>query len=279
MTISEAILEYGNEHRDMGRRSNTWRSFAREVEAMWGSMSVKEAVMPVNVRQWIAQCRERKNAAATLRDKLAFLKALCRLSSEAGYPVAFPKRLAAGIVVDNARQRILTAQDLKSLEAAMHPSDWAIVKFLFKTGLRSQELFNLRVADCHFGKGTMHIRFTKTGRSRFVHMVGFVREYCANAARQRREYVVQPKGFDNYTTSRRGLGEAWKAQVFRPALRRAGIKDFRFHDGRHQCCTSMIDNGANPMAVSDAMGWTSGTYIKRYTNLQANSLKKAMALA
>ena len=66
---------------------------------------------------------------------------------------------------------------------------------------------------------------------------------------------------------------------FRPALLAAGIKDFHWHDWRHQACTSMMENGADQMAVTDVLGWDSPKYLRRYTNLRMKTLAKAMSLA
>lgn len=278
MTINEAVNEYATEHVAMGRKSRSWKSHARATLAYFGAdTELAEAVKAASVAKYIGECRAAGNAAATLREKLGFLKALCRLSAESGQHVAFPRRLSEGIVVDNARERVLSDKERCALQRELKACDWEVMEVFFRTGLRSKEAFLLRVADCHFGKGIAMILDTKTGRSRPIPMVGWFREYCARAAKAKREFVVLLKGFEHYS-SRIVAGEAWKQKVLRVALKRAGISNFRLHDGRHMATTDLIEAGAKDADVTAIMGWKSSTYLKRYTNLSAKRLAATMAL-
>lgn len=281
MTIKEAVVEYGNEAEFLGKRSRSWRSHAREILEVFGEdTAVTEAAKPQSVVRWMGLCRNRGNSPKTIQEKLGFLKQVCRLSTEAGVPAAFPRRLSQSIVVDNARDRVLSEREIKELKAAMRPDDWKIVEFFMKTGLRSQEGALLRVADCHFGKGTMTILAdnVKTKRRRTLPLIAEPRAMAAKAAKGRHEYVLNPPGFDGYQ-NRISMIETWKQTVFRVALRVAGIKDFRFHDLRHVFVTHLLERGAEHVAVTHLAGWESPSYIKRYGNLRLNSLTKAMSLA
>lgn len=278
MTTHDAINEYREEMEAIGRRSVSWKSFAKEVAARWPTETVEEAASPVSVKRWIADCRRRENRPATIQNKLCFLRALCRLANESGHPAKFPTRLSAAIKVDNKRTRTLEKPEARRLQDALHSDDWDICLLASKTGLRSQELFGLRTDDCNFRTGMMLIRITKTGVSREIPMVGVVRDLCAKAAKGRREFVVNPRGFKEWK-NRHYMATAWKHRVFRVALARADITDFRWHDWRHVATTNMIEAGADPVAVTTIMGWESPKYLMRYANLQRKSLAKAMALA
>ncbi|MCJ7486179.1 MAG: tyrosine-type recombinase/integrase, partial [Candidatus Aminicenantes bacterium] len=43
-------------------------------------------------------------------------------------------------------------------------------------------------------------------------------------------------------------------RAFETACRRAGIKNFRFHDLRHTAGTRLIESGADPITVRDILG-------------------------
>lgn len=273
MTIDEAIEEYGNEWAAMGRRSIAWKAFAKQVSARWGVLLVNEAVTAANVSDWVNDCRARGNKPATIREKLHFARALCRLAEESGHQAHFPRRLLK-FKVHNSRTRVLSPDELLRLERVMLPEDWKVCVFAAKTGLRSQEMFDLRVSNCIFGeRPTMFIERTKTGKTRRVPLVGEALKIAREARDEGREFVVQIW----FNGPRRA--EAWKDEVFRRCLRLAGIKDFRFHDWRHQCATTMIENGANHVAVSQVMGWESPNYLNRYANLRREALIKAALLA
>ena len=46
--------------------------------------------------------------------------------------------------------------------------------------------------------------------------------------------------------------ESWK-----PLLRRAGLRDVRFHDLRHTCATLLLTKGVHPKVVSEMLGHSS----------------------
>lgn len=278
MKVKDAINAYATEHLALGRTSKSWKSFAKEVDAFFDDKTMTEAMTASSVAQYMGHCRSRGNSEQTLANKVSFLRKLCLLSSEAGHHVAFPRRLTASINVDNERERVLSEQEKKAFKKAMpHSEDWDALEFAMSTGLRSKELFGLRVDDCDFNRNVFRVggELTRTGKSRIVPMMGWVREYCLKAARERRTYVVKLVGFEHYK-SRHYAGENWKQAVVRVAARRAGIKDWRMHDTRHQTTTELREAGAPDAAVEAWMGWKSGHYIRRYTNLRAKTMQDAM---
>ena len=275
MTLKDAIAEYTQEAIDLRRRSRSWKSHARAVVAFFGGDTlVSEAAAKAG--SWVAYCRdERQNSPQTLACKLGFLIQLCRLANEKGVTAKVPRRVSASIVVDNRRERTLSPKELENLKNAFPSEDWYVCEIAMTTGLRTQELFGLTVADCDFAAGTASLRRTKTGRSRKIPMIGPLLEAALKASLEQRTYVVNPKGYDKWN-ARKVMTEHWKDSVFRPALRGARIEDFRFHDFRHVAVSNMIENGAEQMAVVDIMGWKDPRYLARYTNLRMASLVKAM---
>ena len=62
-----------------------------------------------------------------------------------------------------------------------------------------------------------------------------------------------------------------KAYEFRKewikALKRAEIKDFRFHDLRHTCASYLAQNGASLLEIADVLGHKQIQMTKRYAHL------------
>ena len=278
LTINAIIDEYRAEHAAIGRRSKGWESHAREFLRRWDGLSMQEVLKPANVGQYVAWLRETGKAPQTIKCKLNILSNLCRVSTELGQPVAFPKRLTAAIRVHNERTRVLSKTERRRLQVAMSPGDWEVVTIAIKTGMRSQELFGLLVEDCDFAAGTIHIRKTKTDQPRKIPMVGEVRAVLARAARSHSEYATTPPGYDNWK-NRSSMADHWKGKIWRPALAAAGIEDFTFHDLRHCATTAMIEAGADPVSVAKIMGWKSTQFLMRYTNLGMATLAKAASKA
>jgi site-specific recombinase XerD len=69
--------------------------------------------------------------------------------------------------------------------------------------------------------------------------------------------------------------EAVKRSYMR-AIRRAGIKDLRFHDLRHEATTRMFEKGLNLMEVASITGHMDLRMLRRYTHLKAEDLARKL---
>jgi len=58
-------------------------------------------------------------------------------------------------------------------------------------------------------------------------------------------------------------------QAFNRACQRAGIKDLRFHDLRHEATSRFFEKGLNTMQVAAITGHKTLQMLQRYTHLRA----------
>ena len=63
---------------------------------------------------------------------------------------------------------------------------------------------------------------------------------------------------------------------FRQAVKRAGLKDLRFHDLRHTFATRLVRSGADIYAVQRLLGHKSLEMTSRYAHHDVESLRKAV---
>jgi len=65
---------------------------------------------------------------------------------------------------------------------------------------------------------------------------------------------------------------------FKPLLKRAGLRQVRFHDLRHTCATLLLGRNVNPKVVSEMLGHSSiaitlDTYSHVLPNMQSEAAK------
>ena len=70
---------------------------------------------------------------------------------------------------------------------------------------------------------------------------------------------------------------SWK-EAFNGAVKRAGLKDFHFHDLRHTCATRLGDRGASAFEIAQIMGWSDIRMAMRYTYATGDGIRRAMQL-
>ena len=276
MTLNEALQQYELEAVGTGKRSLTWKSFARQFVARWGSeASVADVANPSSVRLFIAEERKRGCTPSTINSKLCLLRHVARIAREAGVDARLPEN--AMLKVDNARTRALTDAEEMRLAAEMSADDYAIVRFFLKQGLRSQEGFNLLVSDCSLETGMMRIRRTKTGGEFFARMHPEVRKMVVKAKKRGQQYLLDSKSVGARRDYER-WDYIWKASVFRPALRRAGIKDFKLHDLRHTAASRMANHGVSIAVIGKVLNHRDIKSTMRYCHLETAPVDKALAL-
>lgn len=135
-----------------------------------------------------------------------------------------------------------------------------LVVFAISTGPRKNEALSLRCKDINLDRRIATIYDTKNGEPRIL----YLHDYVCDMIRAMPSYK---KGsakllFSTRMGQRINIEHAW-----RKALKRAGIRNFRFHDLRHSFASymAMKDNPLN--AVGEALGHKDYKQTKRYAHL------------
>jgi integrase len=217
----------------LARVQGTLRSYAdlqrhgRVWQAALGDRPLRQVVAG-DVQRHVAK-RLTEVRPASVNRELAFLKRTYNVAIADGLLETNPVRQVKLLKENNARVRYLTDVEEVRLRGETGETYWAVVALALNTGLRRGELFALRWDDVDFTTNVLTIPRTKAGRTRHVPMNAEVRALLgARESRLRSPYVLpSAKGstlLDAHNFIRR---------VFAPALRRARIDDFRWHDLRH----------------------------------------------
>jgi integrase len=173
---------------------------------------------------------------------------------------------------NNRRLRFLSAEECRALIKQCSPHLLPIVIMAIHTGMRREEIFSLEW-DKHVDlrHGFILLDKTKNGDRREIPINKTLRKTLRSIIRR----VDSPYVFHDDDGKR--VKDVRTA--FHGACRRAGIKDFRFHDLRHTFASQMIMNGADLMTVKELLGHKTLTMTLRYSHLaQSHKANALMAL-
>ena len=148
------------------------------------------------------------------------------------------------------RIRFLTDEEEERLEAVFPKDYWPWLEVALHTGMRRAEQFELRWDNINFQTRTLTIMLSKHGEIRHIPMNDRVIEILRSLPSR----LNSPWVFTSSNGETPMDANNFVRRIFMPALRKAEIKDFRWHDLRHTFASRLVMDGADLMTVQELMG-------------------------
>jgi integrase len=171
---------------------------------------------------------------------------------------------------NNARNRCLSAEEEHRLLLALPNNLKPFVTLALHTGMRRGELQSLRWEEIDFPAGALRVRRDKAGDGRWVALNRIALDALRAVKRDQR--VMSPYVF----CSPEGRFLHNFERSWRPALRAAGLGDFRFHDCRHTFASRLALARTDLYTVQRAGEWKSQSMVQRYAHLSPDHIKTAV---
>jgi integrase len=179
-------------------------------------------------------------------------------------------------VVNNARERFLSADETHRLQAALEQSDNTqlkyIVPLLLMFGCRKRELLDSKWVDFDLERRNWHIPMSKNGKARNIPISAKALELLEKLPTWEGCPFVVPnpetkKPFGNLYCS-------WNT-----ARIRAGLPEVRMHDLRHSFSSNLVNSGQSIYVVSKLLGHSQIKTTARYSHLSDATLMSAVDAA
>lgn len=169
-------------------------------------------------------------------------------------------------VIRNERSRRLTGDEeqrlLDGCDGGQIPYLKTLLVLAIETGMRRGEILGLKWSDISHNRRVITLTLTKNGSGREVPLSQ--RAFDTLMDWKARAPVDQSTVFPMTPGA---LEQAW-----RRLLIRAGIKQLRFHDLRHEGVSRLFERGLNIIEVSSISGHKELRMLKSYTHLSADDL-------
>ena len=170
---------------------------------------------------------------------------------------------------ETQRIRYLEKEELERLlkECPAHTRN--VVVFAINTGMRKSEMFNLTWSAVDFENEIMFIHKTKNKERRVVPMTQPVKVLLMNLKEHSKsEYVFANK---------KGIKLNSVRKSFVNAVKRAEIKDFRFHDLRHTFASYLAMEGVGLHVIGQLLGHKRIDMTMRYSHISDEYKAKAIS--
>jgi integrase len=222
--------------------------------------------------QHLADFRDRRLQSvkpASIRKELYLIgSAIDVATKEWGFPFqSNPMRRIALPVAHDARDRRLQPGEAVRLRTAIamcrNKLIGPVVELAVETGLRRGELLNLTWGNVDLGRRVAHIPVTKTGKPRTIPLTD--------------RAVVVIKGLPHtadrlFPVSGTAVRLAWNR-----VRERAGLRDFRFHDLRHEALSRFCELGLSVPELAVISGHKDPRMLFRYAHLRADDLARKLS--
>lgn len=229
--------------------------------------------------EMISQYRDKRlsegKAAQTVLHELYCLSSAFNLAiKEWGWCKENPCQKVKKPRVKNEIIRYLTEdEESKLLKACSSELLRDIVVVALDTGLRQTEILELKFDNVDLEEGVIVVKQSKTLESKAIPMTDRVYEVL------KRRLSGKTVGINKYvfaTSKGTRILNSNLQREFRKALKKAGIKDFRFHDLRHTFASRLVQQGVDIYTVAKLLGHKDISTTQRYSHLNIQAAKTAL---
>lgn len=260
--LSDFVTEYlANEK----HRMRSFRNYERHGK-VWSERfagRTLRSILPIDIERWITRRASGGAAPATINRELSFLRRVFNVAMANDLVERNPFKRIKLLRENNARVRWLTDGEETRLRKEVGDEHWPYVAFALHTGLRQGEQFNLRWEHVDLVNLVLTVPRSKHGEARHVHL----NETAVAVLRDAPSRCVSDWVFPSRTGATPLEPHNFLNRVFAPALKEAGIRDFRWHDLRHTFASRLVMNGVDLATVKELMGHKTLAMTLRYAHL------------
>lgn len=270
---------------------NTYVWLGRVMVEYWGADRQVTSITQPDVQAMVNHFRH-KVKPSTIRHQVSFVNRMFAAVSEAlGVRLESPARGIRKPKVNNKRVRCMSAEEEMKLRQVMTWPAWSVAEFAYQTGLRRLEQWRLKPEHIQLWRhstqknpitgrevplmlGLANVVTSKTEEARQVPLNFQAAAIACSWMRRGKAYLFAPDKEDRFVSATRFTQHVW-----RPAIKKAGISDLRWHDLRHTFATRALRGGARPEQISKVMGHKSLEQTDRYMHWCVDQLWPAAMAA
>jgi integrase len=249
------------------------KGFLKKLKAQFGSVRLT-ALNTRIIEQYQTTLIKSGLKPASVNRILAALKHMINKAVEwemAPEDVLKSVRRVKQLAENNRRLRFLSGEEMARLIHVCDQHLKPIVITALNTGMRKGEILSLTWEQVDLRHGFILLDVTKNGERREIPINNVLRETLTSLPR----HLTSPYVFWQGNEGTRFLDVK---KSFASALKRAGIRDFHFHDLRHTFASQLVMAGADLVTVKELLGHKTLAMTMRYSHIAPGQKVVAVSL-
>jgi len=253
--------------------NHTISAYLTDIEAFENFLVIIGEKLSVDInysfiRQWIVYLSEKKYSKTSINRKIASLKSyfnfLVNIDKIESSPLKGHKNLKSSskIVIPFSEDEIMQVfENFK--DSKISDRDKLIIEIFYSTGLRREELINIKIQDIYFEQGLIKI-LGKRNKERFIPILPMLSKnlklYIKNNSSSK--YLFETKKLKKLSVS-----TVYRLinKYFRLVSSKVKVSP---HVLRHTFATHMLNNGADINTIKDILGHSSLSSTQIYTKIK-----------
>lgn len=264
---------------------NDLTTFFEFVFLEYNIRDVKEITAPL-IRTWLASLKENKASSKTINRKISSLKSFFKYQLRTNKITVSPVSTISSLKVSRRLPSFIAENDISVLlKSDFFPddfkgkTDYLIFQILYQTGIRRNELLNLKDSDISKHSAVIKV-LGKGNKERLVpvnnQLIQLIDEYISEKKR------LFPQETQNLLANKKGkaLYSKYVYDIVKNNLSKVSTNERKSpHILRHSFATHLTNNGAQINAIKELLGHSSLAATQIYTHNTIEKLKEAHKLS
>ncbi|MEM7232107.1 MAG: tyrosine recombinase XerC [Planctomycetota bacterium] len=285
----KAFVEYLRYERNMS--PETIRAYEKDLHQFLRFFAQRDGkeikpgeITPLQVREFLAQLKEKNYQKTTVVRKLATIRSFYKFLLRKGYVTTNPMQEIETPKVEKKLPHFLSTDEVEKLLNAPQGTtfqstrDRAILETLYSTGLRVSELTALNLSDLDFTSEVIKAR-GKGRRERMVPIGSFALQAIKRYV-EARSQVPRVNEDDPDALFLNRFGDRLSSRSIRKILDKyikiTGLSEKTSpHTLRHSFATHLLNRGANLRMVQELLGHKHLSTTQIYTHVTTQNMKQA----
>ncbi|MGB3591649.1 MAG: tyrosine-type recombinase/integrase [Nonlabens sp.] len=265
---------------------HTVAAYSRDVETFLGFIDDMEVAIGElhydHVRTWMSELVESGLKARTVNRKISSLSLYFDFLRQLGILQNDPLALHTSLKTDKAIQLPFSKKEiLQLLNSQSFPADFnglrdrLVIELLYATGVRRDELINLKLSAVDFNENTIRV-LGKRSKERIIPLMSSLKSLVSQYIEERNALQYPLSGELLLTQRGKKLYPSLVYRVVKSYFSRVSSKvKISPHIIRHTFATHMLDEGADLNTVKELLGHSSLASTQVYTHMSMTALKDA----
>ena len=267
--------------------ANTILSYQNDLSAFFEYVAIEyqvsdlKGITPSIIRTWLASLKENKISSKSINRKISSLKSFFKYKLKLKEITVSPVSTISSLKISRRLPSFIEQNDLNTLlkndffpDTFEGKTDFLIFEILYQSGIRRNELINLKEKDIDNFSGTIKV-LGKGNKERLIpvnnDLLKSIDEYIAE---KRKIFGQLPENF-LLVNKGKPLYPKYVYNVVRSNLSKVSTNQRKSpHILRHSFATHLTNNGAEINAVKELLGHSSLASTQIYTHNTIEKLKE-----